>query len=324
MNILQSSLIKGKSSCYDLNFLIFLAFRKVFFEYHFLIIIIYKKKVEHMPYFKNQEGYNLYYEDINPESKHCTIILLHGFASSASFFKGQIKVLKNYYRIIAFDALGHGRSDHPNDLIQNLSKNLRHDIIRDLEDLLKFLDVKEKYGIIGHSLVGGMIAQLICMKHPEDIKFLILLNSGYIMIDNVIRNIFYNLLPYFIRMNFLDVVANSVEIILDKTIPYIITALSNSLHSQKLSREELYMKIEDQIFKMINEINDYDPSGIICPTLIIGGRLDNFAPEQMSEELNKMIPNSILEIIDMAGHFAPAQRKEVVNKLICNFIRNLK
>ncbi|MHA1457099.1 MAG: hypothetical protein ACTSR5_14150 [Promethearchaeota archaeon] len=42
-----------------------------------------------MPFFKNKEGYNLYYEDINGETKHQTdgtVILLHGFASSASFF----------------------------------------------------------------------------------------------------------------------------------------------------------------------------------------------------------------------------------------------
>lgn len=278
-----------------------------------------------MPFFKNKEGYNLYYEDINGEKKEQTegtIILLHGFASSASFFKGQIQMLKEKYRIIAFDALGHGRSEHPKRL--NLSKNLRYDIIRDLEDLLNFLNVNEQCGIIGHSLVGGMIAQLICMKHPEKITFLILLNSGYIMIDNVIRNIFYNLLPYFIRMNFLDVVANSVETILDKIIPYILTSLADSLNGMKLTRDELYMLIEEQIFSMINEINEYDPSGIKCPTLIIGGRLDNFAPEQMSEELHKKIPNSKLEIIDMAGHFAPAQRKNVINELICEFIRNLK
>ena len=277
-----------------------------------------------MPYFKNQEGYKLYFEDINPESKQYSIILLHGFASSASFFKAQIKILKQNYRIIAFDALGHGRSDHPNDLNFNLTKNLRHTIIRDLEDLLEFLNVNEKYGIIGHSLVGGMTAQLICMKHPEDIKFLILLNSGYIIIDNVIRNMFYNLLPYFIRMNFLDAVSDSVDVLLDKTIPYIERALSDSLHNLELTKEELHMIIEDQIFKMIHEIHEYDPSSIKCPTLIIGGRLDNFAPEQMSEELHKKIPNSELEIIDMAGHFAPAQRKEVVNELICNFIRKLK
>jgi len=275
-----------------------------------------------MPYFNNREGYNLYYEDINTSSDKGIIILLHGFASSASFFKAQIKVLKNFYRIIAFDALGHGKSEYPKEL--NISKNTRYEIIRDLEDLLKFLGIKEKYGIIGHSLVGGMTAQLICIRHPEDIKFLILLNSGYIMIDNVIRNMFYNLLPYFIRMNFLDVVANAVEDVLDKTIPYIITALSNSVYNINLPKEELYMKIEDQIFRMITEIKEYDPSGIKCPTLIIGGRLDNFAPEQMSEELQKMIPNSKLEIIDMAGHFAPAQRKEVVNELICNFIKDLK
>ncbi|GAI60555.1 unnamed protein product, partial [marine sediment metagenome] len=200
---------------------------------------------------------------------------------------------------------------------------LRHDIIRDLEDLLENLGVNEKYGIIGHSLVGGMIGQLVCMKYPDDVEFLILLNSGYIMIDNVVRNIFYNLLPYFIRMNFLDVVANSVENILDKIIPYILTSLADSLNGARMTKDELYMLIEDQIFSMINEINEYDPSGIKCPTLIIGGRLDNFAPEQMSEELHKMIPNSKLEIIDIAGHFAPAQRKDVINQLICEFIKKL-
>ncbi|MHA1193222.1 MAG: alpha/beta fold hydrolase [Promethearchaeota archaeon] len=276
-----------------------------------------------MPFFKNKEGYNLYYEDINGETKHQTdgtVILLHGFASSASFFKHQISMLKKKYRIIAFDALGHGRSDHPKQL--DLSKNLRHDIIRDLEDLLSFLSVKEKYGIIGHSLVGGMIGQLFCKKHPNDIKFLVLLNSGYIIIDNVIRNIFYNLLPYFIRMDFLRVVSNSVEDILDKILPYILTSLSDTLNGMK--KDELTMIIEDQIFTMINEINEYDPSSILCPTLIIGGRLDNFAPEQMSEELHKKLPNSTCTIIDMAGHFAPAQRKEIINGLICDFISKLK
>ncbi len=273
-----------------------------------------------MPYFNNQDGYNLYYSDINGDRENeGTIILLHGFASSVSFFKSQIKILKERYRIIAFDALGHGRSEHPKEV--DLSKNLRHEIIRDLEDLLNFLGVTEKYGIIGHSLVGGMTGQLFSMKHPDEVKYLILLNSGYIMIDNVIRNIFYNLLPHFIRINFLEVVANSVEDVLDKIIPYIIAALSDNISESIFTREELTMIIEDQIFRMISEINDYNPSSIQCPTLIIGGRLDNFAPHVMSEELNKKIANSKLEIIDMAGHFAPAQRKDIVNALICDFIK---
>ncbi|MFW9784737.1 MAG: alpha/beta fold hydrolase [Candidatus Heimdallarchaeota archaeon] len=275
-----------------------------------------------MPYFTNQEGYDLYYENINPDSQNCTIILLHGFASSASFFKSQIKILKENYQILAFDALGHGRSDHPKEL--NLSKNLRYDIIRDLEDLLDYLKIEDEFGIIGHSLVGGMIGQLFTMKHPEKIKFLILLNSGYIIIDNVIRNIFYNLLPYVVRMNFLEIVANSIEQIIDKTIPYIITALSEALVGLNITKEQLFMKIEEQIFNMINEINEYDPSHINCPTLIIGGRLDNFAPWLMSEELHKKIPNSILKIIDMAGHFLPSQRSDAVNELISEFLGSLR
>lgn len=275
-----------------------------------------------MPYLQNKEGFKLYYEEFNPQSLHCTIVLIHGFASSVSFFKEQIKVLKNFYRVICFDALGHGRSDHPKEL--NITGNIRNEIIRDLEDLLKFLNINGPIGIIGHSLVGGMIAQLICKKHPEKIKFLILLNSGYINTDNVIRNIFYNLLPYMVRMNFLDAVANSIDRILDKTIPFILQALTNNLYRIKMTKEELYMHIEDQIFKMINEIKEYDPSFVKCPTLIVGGRLDNFAPIEMSEELHQKIPNSTLKIIDMAGHFGPTQRKEIYNEIICEFIRNIK
>jgi pimeloyl-ACP methyl ester carboxylesterase len=275
-----------------------------------------------LPYFTNKEGYKLYYQEYNPQSKRCTVILLHGFASSASFFKEQIKVLKDHYRVICFDALGHGKSDHPKEI--NISKNIRSDIINDLEALLDYLHVEGNYGIIGHSLVGGMIAQLICKKHPDNVKFLILLNSGYINTDNVIRNIFYNLLPYMVRMSFLDVLDGSIVKILDKTKPYIIKALSNSIYHLPISKDELQMRIEEQIFGMINEIKNYDPSFIKCPTLVIAGRLDNFAPEQMSEELHKKIPNSKLEIIDMAGHFGPAQREEVYNEVIFDFIKSLK
>ncbi|HEY0089454.1 MAG TPA: alpha/beta hydrolase, partial [Candidatus Lokiarchaeia archaeon] len=131
-------------------------------------------------------------------------------------------------------------------------------------------------------------------------------------------------LPYYIRMNFLDIIANGVEKVLDKTIPYIIATLSNSILNVNLPKEELQMKIEDQIFRMVTEIKEYNPSNIKCSTLIIAGRLDNFAPETMSEQMHKMIPNSQLERIDMAGHFAPTQRKEIVNELICNFIKKNK
>lgn len=275
-----------------------------------------------MPYFINQDGYEIYYEQLNPNSKKCTLILLHGFASSVSFFKEQIKVLKEHYRIICFDALGHGKSEHPKEL--NLSKNIRHEIIRDLEGLLDYLDIEGPYGIVGHSLVGGMIGQLICKKHPEDVKFLILLNSGYINTDNVLRNIFYNLLPYMIRINFLDVIDNSIVDILDNTKPYIVQALSNSLYDVHLSKDEIQMHIEEQIFGMVTEIQEYNPNYIKCPTLIVGGRLDNFAPEQMAEELHYKIPHSKLKIIDFAGHFGPAQRSEKYNQIILKFIKSIQ
>jgi pimeloyl-ACP methyl ester carboxylesterase len=127
-----------------------------------------------------------------------------------------------------------------------------------------------------------------------------------------------------IRINFLDVIDNSIVDILDNTKPYIVQALSNSLYDMELSKDEIQMYIEDQIFGMVNEIKEYEPDYIKCPTLIIGGRLDNFAPEQMSEELHDKIPHSRLKIIDFAGHFGPSQRFEKYNKIILEFIKNIQ
>jgi pimeloyl-ACP methyl ester carboxylesterase len=125
-------------------------------------------------------------------------------------------------------------------------------------------------------------------------------------------------------MSFLDIGNNSIVKVLDKTKPYIIKALSNSIYHVPFSKEELEIRIEEQIFGMVNEIKNYNPSDLKIPTLINAVRLDDFTPEQMSEELHKKIPNSRLEIIDMAGHFGPAQRDDVYNEVILEFIKNLK
>jgi pimeloyl-ACP methyl ester carboxylesterase len=273
-----------------------------------------------MPYFKNKSNLNLFYEIFNGHDKEKTpILMLHGFGSSAGFFQEQLKVLKSQHKVVVFDAEGHGKSEK--NIHEKPDAHLIRDSIVDVQELLYILKIDEPVVLIGHSLVGGGIAQQFALNYPEQVKSLILLNSGRYLIDNTIRNIFWNLLPQIVRMEFNKLILDNIEVLLDKTIPFIRGALIGDETSSDFGYDRLDGIVETEIFDMIQ--NPINPSGIQCPTLIIGAELDNYAPLWMSKDLSEKIPNSEYHIATMCGHFGPNHRPDLYNKLILSFLEDL-
>ncbi|MHA1820750.1 MAG: alpha/beta fold hydrolase [Promethearchaeota archaeon] len=292
-----------------------------------------------MPYYKNKNNLNLYYEVYNrdrlefnsnyrplpgvymPTNGHKItppMIMIHGFGSSASFFQEQIREFKGDHTILVFDAEGHGRSEKKANM--DIREHMIDSMTEDLLELLYLLNFDREYGIMGHSLVGGGIALHMALLFPSKIKYLILLNSGTMRIDNPIRNIFWNLLPQNVRMNFNNMIPEYLETILNKTIPYIRKSVeqnfnNNGLH---LTQAEIDKIIETEILNMI--MKPIDPEQITCPTLIIGSELDNYAPLWMSQELARKIKNSEYHVLSMAGHFGPSQRYQEYNRIIREFL----
>ncbi|MHA1110137.1 MAG: alpha/beta fold hydrolase [Promethearchaeota archaeon] len=272
------------------------------------------------PYFKNKSNLNLFYEIFNGhEDDKTPIIMLHGFGSSAGFFQEQLRVLKSEHKVVVFDAEGHGKSEKNSN--EKLDAHLIKDSIVDLQELLYILQVDEPVVLIGHSLVGGGIAQQFALTYPDQVKCLILLNSGTFLIDNTIRNIFWNLLPQLVRMEFNELVLDNIEILLDKTIPFIRGALMGDEETVEFGFDRLDGIVETEIFDMIQ--NPLDPSKIQCPTLVVGAELDNYAPLWMSKNLAEKIPNSTYQVATMCGHFGPNHRPEIYNKLIVDFLEEL-
>lgn len=275
-----------------------------------------------MPYYKNQNNLNLYYEVINKDAiKETPIIMIHGFGSSVGFFSEQRKALGKSYKLILFDAEGHGKSDK--NIKEELDAHMITDTVEDLLTLFYLLEIDKPVGILGHSLVGGVVAQKFALLYPKKVEFLILLNSGPMYIDNSIRNAFWNMLPQMVRMEFNDLIHDNLEILLDKTIPLIRNALLND----KNELTDYYIEnfdgtIEKEIFNMIE--GQIEPSEINCPVLIIGSELDNYAPIWMARILAQKIKGSKFDIIPMAGHFGPSQRSLAYNQLILEFLKELK
>jgi pimeloyl-ACP methyl ester carboxylesterase len=56
------------------------------------------------------------------------------------------------------------------------------------------------------------------------------------------------------------------------------------------------------------------------PTLIIGGEADRRTPPVMHEEMHQLLPNSLLHILENAGHMSALEQPERVNALLREWI----
>lgn len=98
-----------------------------------------------------------------------TLILLHGYLSSAHYFKSIQKRLASTHRVIAIDLLGFGKSPKPRvDYTYN-------DHITAIHETIQRLGVTKPYVLIGHSM-GALIALRYATLFADEIGSLQLFN----------------------------------------------------------------------------------------------------------------------------------------------------
>lgn len=102
--------------------------------------------------------------------------------------------------------------------------------------------------------------------------------------------------------------------------------LQNMVHPSRLKDEPLVSRILDMMARKTADIFeaqiqalltrlDARPllSGIACPTLVLCGNEDNWAPLKQHEEIAKPIPRHSLMGIPVCGHMATMERPEAVS-----------
>ena len=103
---------------------------------------------------------------IDAGSGEKTLILVHGLASNAGFWREVIPQLEKQYRLIVVDLPGYGKSQKG-----ELPIGMKYyaDVIAGLIDELKLQNVS----YIGHSM-GGQIGIMLSLSHPDKFENLIL------------------------------------------------------------------------------------------------------------------------------------------------------
>ncbi len=109
---------------------------------------------------------NLYYE-IAGEGQ--PLLLLHGLGSSSRDWELQVPVFAERYKVITFDARGHGRSDKPRGPYSVPG------FASDVAGLMREMDIVPVH-IVGISM-GGMIAFQLAVDFPEMIRSMVIANA---------------------------------------------------------------------------------------------------------------------------------------------------
>ncbi|MFA5333949.1 MAG: alpha/beta hydrolase [Candidatus Nanoarchaeia archaeon] len=120
--------------------------------------------------FTTPEGFRINYW-FNKIKGKPFIVFLHGLAGDYTEFTHQINALKKNYSILAFDMLGHGKSDKP--------KNAKY--YRSGYGIKLILDFLKKEKIINPIIIGFSMGGFLACKISEKIKVkkLILINPAF-------------------------------------------------------------------------------------------------------------------------------------------------
>lgn len=124
-----------------------------------------------MPQIEIFEGMRVRYDERGPKDGR-PLVLAHGFGVSLEMWTPQMAALSAEYRLITWDARGHGGSSAPEDSETYTMPALASD----LRALLEELDAVEG-AVVGGMSFGGQIALQYAVDYTEGIHALILSDS---------------------------------------------------------------------------------------------------------------------------------------------------
>jgi len=230
------------------------------------------------------------------------LILLHGLFGALSNFKDLFDHFKAKYRVII-------------PMLPLFDLGLDTGVGALAKYVQKFIETRQfdKVHLMGNSL-GGHVALVHILKHPERIKSLILTGSSGLfengMGDSYPKRGDYEYIKKKTEYTFYDPAMATKELV-DEVY---------SITNNRLTVIKIIALAKSAIRNNLNE----ELNQIKQPTLLIWGNNDNITPPFVAHEFNKLIPNSELYFIDKCGHAPMMEVPGEFNKILEQFLSKLK
>lgn len=122
----------------------------------------------------DRNGVSIHYEVHGPsrDKGGPTLLLSHGYSSTARMWDGQIAALKDRYQVVVWDFRGHGESAYPKD-------GAHYSEALTVGDMLALLDlVGAQKAIVAGLSLGGYMSLAFNASHPDRVRALMLFDTG--------------------------------------------------------------------------------------------------------------------------------------------------
>lgn len=258
-------------------------------------------------------NFEMSYDDVG--EGHLPILFLHGFPFDKTMWQPQIDFLKSSYRVISCDIRGFGKStDEESEFSIDLFT----------EDLILFMDkIDIQVAVICGLSMGGFIALNAMKRFPDRFRALILCDTQCIADSPEVKEKRYQTIQ--------DIETNGVSKFNEE---FIKSVFYKDAFRQK---KELVKNVHNVVFSnskrvIIRGLVALAERSETCsilgeikvPTLILCGKQDEVTPLQQSESMNDKINDSVLKVIDFAGHLSNLEQADEFNKHLLDFLTEME
>lgn len=263
------------------------------------------------------------YVDVGKGEK--TILLVHGLASNAGFWRYVIPELSKNYRVIALDLPGYGKSQKG---AYPYGMTFYADQIKRLADELRL----DKFIFVGHSM-GGQIGITFSLKYLERLEKLVLASPAGVEEfergeGDWLRSV---MTKSFIKKTPEDGIRRNLAINFyswnDKW-EWMVEERVRMIKAKEF--DEFAYTVVRCVNGMLDEPTFDKLKNISIPTLIVYGKYDGLIPNpylnpgftsDVFQWGAKQIPNCKLYEIDNCGHMLQIEKPEEFSNAILNFLK---
>ncbi|MBK9569443.1 MAG: alpha/beta fold hydrolase [Chitinophagaceae bacterium] len=230
------------------------------------------------------------------------LMLLHGLFGALSNFNPLISYFRQYNKVIV-------------PLLPLLEMDILHTSVGGLAKFVnRFLEARDyqQVHLLGNSL-GGHVALIHTLKHPERIKSLILTGSSGLfengMGDSYPKRGDYEYIKKKTELTFYDPNTASKELV--DEVYGIVNNRMKAIKIIALAKSAIRNNLGDEL----NQIKQ--------PTLLVWGNNDTITPPFVGKEFNKLIPNSEIHFVDKCGHAPMMEVPNEFNAILHKFLKKL-
>lgn len=249
------------------------------------------------------------------------LVLLHGFTGSHANWHGQMNALCPYFRIIAVDLPGHGKTSATNEVE-------RYAISRVAEDLTQLLIQLGESSAhwLGYSM-GGRLALYLGLHHPEYVRSLILESASPGLADDserVQRQEQDALLASRIESEGLDAFVQYWETLgLFASQSRLPVSVRDALRVQRLTNSKVGLANSLRGMGTGSQPSLWDRLPFIDrPVLLIAGEMDGKF-SHINRQMSERMPRVKYRVVADAGHTVHLEQPEKFSQLILEFLHDV-